>query len=260
MGLTDRLKPIDRYQQEHPIIAFAVAVIKKFSDDGGGRLSAVLAYYAFFSLFPLLLVLVTTLGFVLQGDPSTQRSVLNSALVDFPVVGTQIAQNVHSLHGSALALVIGIAGAILAGLGVTQAAQEAFNRIWHVPVRERPDFLKSRVRGLLLLLLLGLLSIASTVLSGAAAAGAAGAIGPILGIVLGLALNFALFGIAFKVLTSRELTFGEIAPGAAVAAIVFAFLQVAGGFLIDRAPRDRRSMSASSAAREPAAREPRAQS
>lgn len=233
MGLSDRLKPIDSYQQEHSRLAFAVAVYKKFSEDGGGRLAALLAYYAFFSVFPLLLLLVTVLGYVLKGDPGAQHDVLNSALVDFPVVGPQLARNPASLHGNGVALAIGLVGAVLGGLGVTQAAQEAFNRMWHVPVRERPDFLKSRLRGLALLLFLGLLSVVSTVLSGAAAAGASGWVGAIVGIVLGLALNFALFAIAFKVLTSRQLAFAEIAPGAALAAVAFAILQAAGGYLVE---------------------------
>ncbi len=233
MGLTDRLKPIDSYQQAHPRLAFIVAVIKKFSDDGGGRLSALLAYYAFFSIFPLLLVAVTLLGYALKGDPTAQHNVLNSTLVDFPVVGPQIERNVTSLHGSAAALVIGLVGALLSGLGVTQAAQEAFNRMWHIPVRERPDFLKSRLRGLLLLVLLGVLSIASTLISGVAASGTSGTAGVVVGIVLGLALNFALFAIAFKVLTSRELTLAQIAPGAAIAAAAFAVLQAASGYLVE---------------------------
>ena len=48
---------------------FVAAVIKKFSDDQAGQLAALISYYGFVSLFPLLLVFVTILGFVLQGDP-----------------------------------------------------------------------------------------------------------------------------------------------------------------------------------------------
>ncbi|GAC1435097.1 MAG: hypothetical protein NVSMB51_03790 [Solirubrobacteraceae bacterium] len=233
MSLTDRLRPIDAFQQRHPPLAFIVAVYKKFSDDGGGRLAALLAYYAFFSIFPLLLVLVTVLGFVLQGDPSAQRHVLNSALADFPVIGTQIAKSPGSLKGSGVALAVGLVGAILAGLGITQAAQEAFNRMWQVPMRERPDFLKSRLRGLLLLVLFGLLTLLSTAVSGAIAAGASGLILSIVGILVGVAVNLGLFLLAFRLLTSRELTTREVFPGALVAAALFALLQIFGGYLVN---------------------------
>ena len=71
-------------------LAIPIAVIKKFGDDQAGSLAALVAYYAFFSLFPLLLVFVTILGFVLQGDP--QRPALDRELGagQFPIIGHQI--------------------------------------------------------------------------------------------------------------------------------------------------------------------------
>ena len=94
----------DRVQRKHPVLAVPVAVIKKFGDDQGGGLAALVAYYSFFSLFPLLLVFVTVLGYVLDGNSSLQKSVEDSVLAHLPVIGTQI--HVHSLEGSGTALVI----------------------------------------------------------------------------------------------------------------------------------------------------------
>ena len=64
MSLPDRLRTLDRLQQRSPRLSFPAAVIKKFGDDEAGQLAALIAYYGFVSLFPLLLVLVTVLGFV----------------------------------------------------------------------------------------------------------------------------------------------------------------------------------------------------
>ncbi|HYM56248.1 MAG TPA: hypothetical protein VES97_12870, partial [Solirubrobacteraceae bacterium] len=80
MTLAERLQALDRRQQRSPRLSFLAAVIKKFGDDQAGQLAALIAYYGFVSLFPLLLVLVTILGFVLQGDPGEQRRILNGAL------------------------------------------------------------------------------------------------------------------------------------------------------------------------------------
>ena len=105
----DPLRPVhafDRAQRKHPVLAVPVAVVKKFGDDQGGGLAALVAYYSFFSLFPLLLVFVTVLGYVLQGNPDLQKSVEKSVLEQFPVIGQQI--HVHALTGSATALVIGL--------------------------------------------------------------------------------------------------------------------------------------------------------
>jgi YihY family inner membrane protein len=191
-----------------------------------------ITYYAFFSVFPLLLVAVTVLGYVLQGDKTLQDSIVNSFVKDIPVVGEQLKANVKSLHGSGVALGIGLAASLWAGLGVTQAVQTAFNRIWHVPFKERPDFLRSRLRGLLLLLAFGGMTIVSTALTGVVSAGASGTLLASVGaIVLSLALNVGLFLTAFRVLTSADLSWRSLLPGAVVAGVVWEVLQTAGGLL-----------------------------
>ena len=78
------MRSFDRYQQRHRWLAIPMAVVKKFGDDQAGNQAALVAYYAFFSLFPLLLVFVTILGFVLQGDPHAQQAVEDSALEPVP--------------------------------------------------------------------------------------------------------------------------------------------------------------------------------
>src|SRR5262249_55209636 len=186
----DLLRPVhafDRTQRRHPWLAIPVAVVKKFGDDQGGGLAALVAYYSFFSLFPLLLVFVTVLGFLLEGNPGLQKSIEDSVLGQFPVIGKQI--HVHALEGSATALVIGLVAALWGGLGVTQAAQRAFDHVWAVPLKQRPDFLHSRLRGIALLIILGTLFIVSTAASGLVTGVLHGALEKVRGIVLALMLN-----------------------------------------------------------------------
>ena len=145
MGAFNRsVQRLDRFQQRHRVLAFPFAVRQKFAEDQGGYLAASVTYYAFFSIFPLLLVLVTLLGYALEGDPDLQRRVLDSALADFPVIGPQLEDNVHSLTGSAAALVIGIGVAVWAGTGVALAVENALDHIWGVPIRRRANPLMSR--------------------------------------------------------------------------------------------------------------------
>ena len=198
----DLLRPIrafDRVQQKHHWLALPVAVIKKFADDQGGRLAALVAYYAFFSLFPLLLMLVTILGFVLQGNPGAQESVKNSVLGQFPVIGDQI--KVNALTGHTVALVVGLLGSLWGGLGVTQAMQGAFDRIWAVPFKHRRDFLRSRLRGLVFLFTLGGLFLVASIASGLVIGGLGGPLVKIAGIAFSLVLNYALFFLSFRFLT-----------------------------------------------------------
>src|SRR6187200_538066 len=94
------LGAVDSWQRRHAVAAFPLAVMRKFLDDRASTLAAVIAYYAFFSLFPLLLVFVSVLGFVLQDNASLQEDILDSALARIPVVGDQLRDEVEPLTGS----------------------------------------------------------------------------------------------------------------------------------------------------------------
>jgi membrane protein len=229
----DLLRPVrafDRFQQRHHWLALPLAVVKKFGDDQAGSLAALVAYYSFFSLFPLLLVFVTILGFVLQGDPSAQKSVESSVLGQFPIIGQQI--KVHALQGRTVALVIGIGTSLWAGLGVTQAAQNAFDRVWAVPFKERPDFVHSRMRGLALLVSLGALFIVATLVSGLVTGGLGGPLLKVAGLVISLLLNFALFFAAFRLMTASTVPARCLWIGVIVAGVCWEILQVVGGYYI----------------------------
>ncbi|HEY4810162.1 MAG TPA: YihY/virulence factor BrkB family protein [Solirubrobacteraceae bacterium] len=231
MTITDRLHHLDRRQQRAPRIGFLAAVIKKFGEDQAGQLAALIAYYGFVSLFPLLLVLVTVLGFVLQGDPSEQHRILDGALGQFPIIRDQL--KLESLTGSSVGLAIGVVGSLLAGMGITGATQNAFNRIWNVPFKDRPNFLQARLRGLGMLAMLGTMSIVSTTAAGFVGTSSHAAPAVIAGVLLAFVLNLALFMTAFKLLTAVEVSWRQLLPGVIVAAIFWQLLQHLGGFYVD---------------------------
>jgi membrane protein len=156
---------LDAFQRRHPAAAFPLAVAYKFFDDRGPHLAALITYYGFVSLFPLLLLLTSVLGFLLEDDPDLQQRVLESALSDFPLLGPSLAQNIGGFRGSGLALVVGIVGTVYGGLGVMQAAQAALNRIYAVPRFAQPNPVLSRLRSLLLVVALGLAAGAATTLT-----------------------------------------------------------------------------------------------
>jgi membrane protein len=231
MGITDTLHALDHRQQQSPRIGFVAAVVKKFGDDQAGQLAALIAYYGFVSLFPLLLVLVTILGFVLQGEPGQQKKILDGALGQFPIVSDQL--KLHSLTGSGIGLAIGVVGSLLAGMGITGATQNAFNRIWNVPFKDRPNFLLAHLRGLGMLAILGTLSVVSTTAAGFVGASSHGAPAVIAGILVAFILNLALFMTAFKLLTAVDVGWRDLLPGVIVAAVCWQLLQHLGGFYID---------------------------
>jgi YihY family inner membrane protein len=235
----DVLRPVrafDRTQQRHRWLAIPLAVVKKFSDDGAGGLAALIAYYAFFSLFPLLLVFVTILGYVFHGNSGVEKSIENSVLGHFPVIGDAVRS--HKLTGNAAAVVIGALVSLWAGMGVIQAAQNGFDRVWAVPFKERPDFLRKRLRGLFLLAVLGTIFVVSTVVSGLVSAGL-GSVGIKLGgIALSLLLNFALFTASFRLLTSAAVPSRGLWLGALIGGLMWEVLQVGGGAYVNHVIRN----------------------
>lgn len=231
MSVTDKLHELDRRQQRTRGVRFIAAVFKKFGDDQAGQLAALIAYYAFVSLFPLLLVLVTILGFVLQGDPAEQKKILDGALGQFPIVSDQL--KLHSLTGSSVALAIGVVGSLLAGMGITGATQNAFNRIWGVPFKNRPNFVFAHLRGLGMLAILGTLSVVSTTAAGFVGTSSHGAPAVLAGVLVAFVLNLALFMTAFKLLTAVDIGWRELLPGVIVATVCWQLLQHLGGYYID---------------------------
>jgi YihY family inner membrane protein len=232
MDVLAPVRAFDRYQQRHRALSVPLAIQKKFSDDSGSALAALIAYYGFLALFPLLLLFVSVLGFVLQHNPGALQSIENSALKDFPVIGQQLKPG-HVLHGSVLGVVIGGVGAVMAGLSLSLAVQRAFDQVHAVPRRERRSFFGARLHGLGLLAFLGIMQVVSTAVSGVVSGGLGGAGAVVGGIVVSLLLNLVLFTVAFRLLTERSvIPARSLWPGIVMAAVGWEILQAVGGVYI----------------------------
>ena len=229
------LQTTDRFQQGHPWLAFPVAVWKKFGDDQAGNLAALIAYYAFVSIFPLLLILVTVLNIVLHDHPALRAKLINSALSDYPVVGEQIRSNVHSLNQTGVALAVGMVLIFLGARGVANAMQNALNSVWEVPKSRRPGFPWSWLRSIALILVVGAGEITTSVLS--SVVGGAGHIIPgfavrIAATAVSLVLNVGMFWLAFPLAVASDVTWRDLRLGAIIAGCAWQILQLAGGYVV----------------------------
>jgi YihY family inner membrane protein len=226
------LHRFDEFQQSKPALALPLGVVKKFGEDEGGSMVSLIAYRAFFSLFPLLLLMTTILGFVLAGNEDLRKEVVNGTLSQFPIIGNQLKGG--QLTGSGIALAIGIVGSVLAGIGVVLETESTFNRCWGVPKSAERGFVGSRLRAIVLLVVLGGLAVVSTVIGGLAAGGAdiLGAGGKVVGILIATVLNLFVFGVVFRLLTTDTVATRALIPGVVVATIGWEVLQLAGGWYI----------------------------
>ena len=198
------LQAVDEWQQGQPWLAFPVAVVKKYGEDQAGQRAALLAYYGFFSLFPLLLVAaVTVLSFVLQGRADLGERVVDSTLAQFPVIGDQIREEVEQpAAGSGLALLAGLALALWGGLG-GRGGPGGHERHLERARRRYPNFLLRRLRGLAWLAILGGGLLLASLVSGSAAAADTAWSGPA-AVAASTVVNMLLFLVGFRVLTVRN--------------------------------------------------------
>ncbi len=225
------LERLDETQKRHRRTSIAVATYKKYSEDKSSNLATMIAFWAFFGIFPLLLVLVTLLGWILSG--SEKDSVLGHLAQLFPLLDPK---TVNGLSGSWWAIVIGLATALWSGLGVVRTVQYAFDSTWGIPSNERLGMAKQVLRSLWILATIGLGLVLTTFLSGfivSASSGVnIGVLGKVAGYVFAILADVGLFIAAFKILTTREVTVREVMPGALFAGLMFFILQELSAFII----------------------------
>jgi YihY family inner membrane protein len=229
MDILGPVRAFDRYQRRHPALGIPIAVLRNFSDQRAGTWTVQIAYFAFLSLFPLLLVFVSILGFVLQSHPGTRASIVNSALKEFPFVGGET----RTLSGSGVGLGIGLVGTLWSGLGVTIAVQTAFNWVYAIGPRSQPDFFGKRLRSLRLLVVVGSLQVVSTVVAAAVTAGIGqGTLVTVLGLLIAFLINGVLFYSVFRFMIPSLIPTRELWPGILLATAGWEILQSVGGIYV----------------------------
>ena len=220
---------VDAYQRKHPALSFPLAVVYKFFDDSGPYLAALITYYGFLALFPLLLLASTILGIVLKSDPGAQQRVLDSAVGQFPFVGEQLIKDPQQLGGGTAGLVVGSLVALYGGLGFGMSLQNAMNTVWAVPRNSRPNPFKARGRAVLLLAVVGL-----GVLGAAALSAVTSGLGDqrtavrLLATVGAVTLNTAVLTLGLRIAVGIRLSRWQMLPGAFAAAVIWQVLQVSG--------------------------------
>lgn len=234
-GFVDR---VDALQRRHPVLGFPVAVIYKYFDDQGAYLAAIITYYSFVAIFPLLLIASSVLGFLIQGDVELRQSLLDSTLSTFPIVGTQLGQP-EGLRGSASAVVVGSVAALYGVLGLAAASQHALNVAWALPRNSRFNPFVGRFRGLVSFALAGLLLVLTTFAS--VTLSNLGSLQPRmdvwvqrLGHVVAMALLAIVLALMMRHTTARHPSFRSCLPGATVIAVLWQGLQFVGRAYVDR--------------------------
>lgn len=220
------------------LVAFPLAVQKRYSADRGGTAAAAIAYYGFLSVFPLLLLAASVIGFVVAGHPATAASLqarLQSALPGF---GAAVGDNLPQLErGRAAAGVVGLAGLLWSGTAVAAAATEATRRIFRS--ESTSNLLRDKLRNLGTTVALGimaLLGVAFGAIAGSAPfSGGLSVIVTLVATCAAVASDAILFRAAYRLLTpGRGAPSSREWPGAVTASVAWNTLKIAGGWYAAR--------------------------
>lgn len=220
--------------------------IKGFSRDYGPRLAASLAYYAVFSIFPLVLLMITILGYWLRfrtGSGVGDEQALMSQLLD--TIGSNVSPEVAEILATVLADVktqagtsapIALVTTLLAASGVFVQLDNAFNTIWNLPPRETEGLVASvmktvveRGKAFALVLVIGLLLVSSLVVSTVLQAVGkyaqdlpAGDLGwRVVTLAVAFGLNVLVFALLFYGLPRVRLRWSDVFPAAIVTALLW---------------------------------------
>jgi membrane protein len=223
----------DRLQRDHGVLGFPYAVVKKYGDDAGGRQAALITYYGFLSIFPLLLLGVAILSRVLADHPDLRQRLI-AAIVPQALRRT-VEHSLASLPTSTIPLVVGLIGLLFSGTGVVFSAYQTLNHVAAVRHRFRAGFVSRYVRVFAVLAMLmagalatGALTVVATALPGQPAVQRAAA-------VLGSALVvFTVLLLGAKLLLARAAPVRALWPGAVLGSAAVTVVLNAGAPLLAR--------------------------
>jgi YihY family inner membrane protein len=233
----DRFKKIlhrfDSFQRSHPLLAFPLAVIKRYGDESVGKQAALVTYYAFLSVFPLIMIFISVLGTISLNNPELKKQIIGNVFELFPALGSDIENNVRTLQSSGFALVLQCLVLLYGARGLANILQETFNNLWHVEKTARPNFIDDNLRSFGMMLAVGLGMIIGTTISyGLNSILDIGVIGTMLINIINVIVTFGLFLTVFRLGTASRIKLGKLVLGAAIATIGTVLIQRLGGVIM----------------------------
>lgn len=215
-----------------------------FFKNHGMKLSASLAYYTFFALPPLLIILITILSTVfgkeaIHGQVYTQ---LHDLIGDKPALQIQeILVNIHLDKSSYAATFISALLLLISATGIFSEIRDSLNIIWNIKVQPHRALIKlmlSRLLSFSLILSIGFVMLASLIISALLAVLSAYLkkyfpdvtilVFQIVDYLISLSVITLCFTLIFKILPDAKIKFRNVSIGAVVTALLF----ILGKFLI----------------------------
>lgn len=222
---------VDAFQQRHHWLGFPYAVQKKYSEDEAGNQAALVTYYGFLSLFPLLVVALSLTQLSLLRSAHLKSKLIAALNNNLPLVSSQLQNNVHASQKAGLAFAVSLLLTFYGARGVASALQNAMNHIWQIPKFKRGG-LGANVKSIGIIILLGVGFLLSGALSSYATAPRSDLGLKIVAVILSSLVSFGVILFIFRLSVAVKHPLKEFFVGSIVAAVGFQIVQGIGGFLI----------------------------
>ncbi len=226
------IQKLDKFQYRHKPIAFLVAVIRRYSEDNGGRSASLLAYYVFLSLFPLLFWLSLLSNFLSSHSPGAAASLIHGATSYFPVLGQQLTRVAHDTHESITGIIVSGLVTLYGARGTAMVFREIVNDVFAVPKTERLGFPHNWLRGIGIVVIGGGGFVLTAAGYGWALAQGHSDWFRVLITLVGFALLTVVFSAILKLSLPAQYKVRRTLGGAVSMAIALGALQLFGGFIV----------------------------
>ncbi len=225
---------LDRFQQKHRTFGFPYAVIKKYGDDNAGHQVALITYYGFLSLFPLLLVATSVVDLVSQHNPELRARLLHDISSYLSVFGTQLQAQIHASNRTGAALALGLLVALYGTRGIAYAVRNTLDHAWEIPKARRSGFPKNALKSFALLFGAGFGLVVTTTIAGYATSALDGHfwLTRVVPLVINIALLYLILLYVFTIGPSRRRSRRQFRLGAIIASVGILALQTLGSYLV----------------------------
>ena len=222
---------IDNYQRKHKIAGFSYGVYKKYAEDEVGQKVALLTYYGFLSLFPLLLVIATLISIFTANDPQSQATATDTISRYIPAIGDQLYQHIHSINKNGFALIFALLFTLYGARGAVESFRKGAKSIWHEPKKNDP-FLKNILRSFVILFFGVVGLVIASVATGYVSAVGSGIEFKLLSVAVNIVALYWVFIFILKASIDRKISIKKIRLGALLSSLGLVFLQIIGGFIL----------------------------
>jgi membrane protein len=224
---------LDDFQQKHAFLAFPAAVIKRYGEDKIGKQAALITYYGFLALFPLILAFIAIIGIVVQNDPELQAKIYAQVFQYFPALGHDLAGSFHSLKHQGLPLIIELLVLVYGARGVAATLQESFNYVWHADKDLHSNYFLDTLRHFAMIVAVGVGVTFSTIITYWLVSILKVNLSTTVFVTLvNLVLSFCLFLLVFRLGTTNRVKTKSLMFGAVFAGIGLLIIQHFGAYIM----------------------------